>query len=329
MEFVDSESARKEVALRQAAVQSPDRVRKRASLLRYIWFNRYLYIMLIPALVYYLIFHYIPMYGAVVAFKEFSITKGILGSDWAGFEHFRYLFSQDKFWEVFKNTVIISLYRLAFGFPAPIIAALLLNEVRSRLFKQTIQTVIYLPHFISWVILGGILINLLSTDSGVVNNIIKLFGGTPIGFLSNESYFRSTLVLSMIWKEFGWNTIIYIAALAGISPHLYEASVIDGANRFQRLLYLTIPLIRSTIVLILILRLGGIMEAGFEQIFVLYHPGVYRVSDIIDTYVYRIGLTDGKFSLAAAVGLFKSLINFTLLVLANWLSRKMGEHGVY
>ncbi|RAP77202.1 ABC transporter permease [Paenibacillus montanisoli] len=324
MAYIDSEAAVKEVS-----VLTPKPVRKQARLLRYIWFNRYLYLMLVPALLYYLIFHYIPMYGAVVAFKDFSITKGILGSEWAGFKHFEYLFSQDKFWQVIENTVVISLYRLVFGFPAPIIAALLLNEVRVRLFKQTVQTVIYLPHFISWVILGGILINLLSTDSGVVNNVIKLFGGTPIGFLSDESYFRSMLVFSMIWKEFGWNTIIYMAALAGISPHLYEAAVIDGANRFQRLLHLTIPLIRSTIVLILILRLGGIMEAGFEQIFVLYHPGVYRVSDIIDTYVYRIGLAEGRFSLAAAVGLFKSLINFALLVLANWLSRRMGEQGVY
>ncbi|QHT62844.1 sugar ABC transporter permease [Paenibacillus lycopersici] len=324
MSYVESETARIEAGLR-----TRKRLRSKSNLLRYIWFNRYLYLMLTPALVYYLIFHYIPMYGAIVAFKDFSITKGILGSDWAGFKQFDYLFSQDKFWQVIKNTVIISLYRLTFGFPAPIIAALLLNEVRSRAFKKSVQTVIYLPHFISWVILGGILINLLSTDSGVVNNIIKLFGGTPIGFLSNETYFRSTLVFSMIWKEFGWNTIIYMAALAGISPHLYEAAVLDGANRFQRLLYLTLPLIRSTIMLVLILRLGGIMEAGFEQIFVLYNPAVYRVSDIIDTYVYRIGLTDGRFSLAAAVGLFKSLINFGLLVIANWLSRKMGENGVY
>jgi putative aldouronate transport system permease protein len=305
------------------------RVRSRHKLLQYVWFNRYLYLMLAPALLYYLVFHYIPMYGAVIAFKDFSITKGILGSDWAGFKHFEYLFTQDKFWQVIRNTIIISLYRLTFGFPAPIIAALLLNEVRAKLFKQTVQTVIYLPHFISWVILGGILINLLSTDNGMVNNLLKAAGIEPIGFLSDESYFRSTLVFSMIWKEFGWNTIIYMAALAGINPQLYEAAVIDGANRWQRLIHLTIPMIRSTVVLVLILRLGGIMEAGFEQIFVLYHPGVYSVSDIIDTYVYRIGLTEGRFSIAAAVGLFKSIINFALLVLANKLARMLGEQGVY
>lgn len=322
-------TANRDLALKKIELVPGKRVRQKSKLLQYIWFNRYLYLMLAPAVIYYLIFHYVPMYGAVVAFKDFSITKGILGSDWAGFKHFEYLFSQDKFWQVIQNTVIISVYRLIFGFPAPIIVALLLNEVRARLFKRTVQTVIYLPHFISWVILGGILINLLSTDNGVINNIIKAFGGTPIGFMSDETYFRGTLVFSMIWKEFGWNTIIYMAALAGIPPQLYEAAVIDGASRWQRLLHVTIPLIRSTIILILILRLGGIMEAGFEQIFVLYHPGVYSVADIIDTYVYRIGLTEGRFSMAAAVGLFKSAINFALLVLANRLARLMGEQGVY
>lgn len=322
-------TANRDLALKKIELVPGKRVRQKSKLLQYIWFNRYLYLMLAPAVIYYLIFHYVPMYGAVVAFKDFSITKGILGSDWAGFKHFEYLFSQDKFWQVIQNTIIISVYRLIFGFPAPIIVALLLNEVRARLFKRTVQTVIYLPHFISWVILGGILINLLSTDNGVINNIIKAFGGTPIGFMSDETYFRGTLVFSMIWKEFGWNTIIYMAALAGIPPQLYEAAVIDGASRWQRLLHVTIPLIRSTIILILILRLGGIMEAGFEQIFVLYHPGVYSVADIIDTYVYRIGLTEGRFSIAAAVGLFKSAINFALLVLANRLARLMGEQGVY
>ncbi|WP_248930400.1 ABC transporter permease [Paenibacillus hamazuiensis] len=302
---------------------------KQSAFWRYLWFHRHLYLMLAPALLFYLVFHYIPMYGAVVAFKDFSITKGILGSDWAGLKHFNYLFSQDKFWEVIGNTVVISLYRLVFGFPTPLVVALLLNEVRVKLFKRTVQTVIYLPHFISWVILGGLLINLLSTDNGVINNMIKSFGGAPVGFMSDEAYFRGTLVVSMIWKEFGWNTIIYMAALAGINPQLYEAAVIDGAGRWQRLLHVTLPLIRSTVVLLLILRLGGIMEAGFEQIFVLYHPGVYSVADIIDTYVYRIGLTEGRFSMAAAVGLFKSLINFALLVLANRLARMMGEKGVY
>lgn len=295
----------------------------------YVWRRRYLYLMIVPAIAYYAIFHYLPLYGAIIAFKDFNITKGIIGSSWAGFRHFEYLFSLDKFWQVIGNTIIISLNRLVFGFPFPLIVALLLNEVRLAVFKKTVQTVIYLPHFISWVILGGLMVNLLTIDNGVVNNVIRALGGTPVGFMSDESVFRQTLVFSMIWKEFGWNSIIYMAALAGVSPHLYEAAMIDGANRWRRMLHITLPCIRNTIIILLILRLGGIMEAGFEQIFVLYHPGVYSVADIIDTYVYRTGLSEGRFSLAAAVGLFKSMINFALLLIANKLARMMGEQGVY
>lgn len=229
----------------------------------------------------------------------------------------------------FWNTIIISLYRLVFGFPLPLIIAILLNEARKIMFKRMVQTIIYLPHFISWVIMGGLLISLLSTDQGAVNNAVRSISGEPIGFLTDERMFRSTLVGSMIWKEFGWNTIIYMAALAGLNPQLYETAVMDGANRWRRIWHITLPGIRSTIIILFILRIGSLMEAGFEQIFVLYHPGVYRVADIIDTYVYRIGLTEGRYSLAAAVGLFKSAINFTLLIVANWLSRALGEQGVY
>lgn len=296
---------------------------------QYIRVNRYLYLMLLPALIFYAVFHYYPMYGAIIAFKDFNITEGILGSPWVGTKHFMYLFELDKFWIVFWNTIVISFYRLIFGFPTPIIVALLLHEIVNRTFKRTVQTVIYLPHFISWVILGGLLVNLLSTDGGVVNKVIESLGGSPIGFLSDDSHFRSTLVWSMIWKEFGWNTIIYMAALASVNPQLYEAAVMDGANRWHRIWHITIPCIRSTIVILLLLRIGSMMEAGFEQIFVLYHTGVYSVSDIIDTYVYRIGLTEGRFSLASAVGLFKSAINFVLLIVANKLARMMGEQGVY
>ncbi|MGQ7890482.1 ABC transporter permease [Paenibacillus sp. WC2504] len=291
--------------------------------------NRYLYAMLLPALVYYTVFHYVPMYGALIAFKQFSITKGIMGSPWVGFQHFTYLFELEKFWQVFWNTIVISLYRLIFGFPLPLIVAILLNEARKIMFKRKVQTIIYLPHFISWVIMGGLLISLLSTDQGAVNNAVRSLSGEPIGFLTDERIFRSTLVGSMIWKEFGWNTIIYMAALAGLNPQLYEAAVMDGANRWRRIWHITLPGIRGTIIILFILRIGSLMEAGFEQIFVLYHPGVYRVADIIDTYVYRIGLTEGRYSLAAAVGLFKSAINFTLLIVANWLSRALGEQGVY
>lgn len=316
------------MAMPAARLEARAAVRK-STLWKRILANRYMYMMLLPAVGYYAIFHYYPMYGALIAFKQFSITKGIMGSPWVGFKHFEYLFSLDKFWTVFWNTIIISLYRLVFGFPLPLVMAILMNEVRKLAFKKTVQTIVYLPHFISWVIMGGLLIGLLSTDNGVVNNVIRSAGGEPIGFLTDESHFRSTLVWSMIWKEFGWNTIIYMAALAGVNPQLYEAAVVDGANRWRRIWHITLPSIRGTIIILLILRIGGLMEAGFEQIFVLYHPGVYNVADIIDTYVYRIGLTEGRFSLAAAVGLFKSAINFVLLVAANRLSRMMGEQGIY
>ena len=211
----------------------------------------------------------------------------------------------------------------------PSIVALLLNELRYTKLKKTIQTAIYIPNFISWVILGGILTSILSMDNGIVNQVIKALGFQPVGFLTDERYFVPTLVVSMIWKGFGWNTIIYLAAITGIDPQLYDAATVDGANRWQRLLHITLPCIRSVIVVVLITRIGGLMQAGFEQIFVLYHPGVYGTADIIDTYVYRMGLQEGKFELATAVGLFKSIINFGLLVAANKIARMAGEEGIY
>ena len=285
--------------------------------------------MLIPAIVYYIIFCYVPMYGVTIAFKDFNPMLGIWKSSWQGFDTFRQLCALEKFYSVFWNTIRISVIRLIFGFPFPIIVALLLNELRYTKLKKTIQTAIYIPNFISWVILGGILTSILSMDNGIVNQVIKALGFQPVGFLTDERYFVPTLVVSMIWKGFGWNTIIYLAAITGIDPQLYDAATVDGANRWQRLLHITLPCIRSVIVVVLITRIGGLMQAGFEQIFVLYHPGVYGTADIIDTYVYRMGLQEGKFELATAVGLFKSTINFGLLVAANKIARMAGEEGIY
>lgn len=296
---------------------------------KYLWKHKYLYLMLIPAAVYYLIFCYGPMYGATMAFKHFNPMLGIMKSPWAGFGVFEKLFSMDKFYSVFWNTIRISFVRLIFGFPFPVIIALLLNELRHNRMKRAVQTAIYIPNFISWVVLGGILTSLLSMDSGIVNGVIKALGFKPIAFLTDDKVFVPTMVVSMIWKTFGWNTIIYLAAITGIDQQLYEAATVDGASRFQRLWHITLPCIRSIIVIILITRIGSLMQAGFEQIFVLYNPGVYGVSDIIDTYVYRMGLQEGKFELAAAVGLFKSVINFALLVMANRLARMAGEEGIY
>ena len=298
-------------------------------LTKYLWKHKYMYLMLVPAIVYYVIFCYVPMYGASIAFKDFNPMQGIMKSPWVGFDVFEQLFGMSKFYSVFWNTIRISLIRLIFGFPFPIIVALMLNELRWNRVKRVIQTAIYIPNFISWVVLGGIMTSLLSMDSGIVNGIIKMLGFQPIGFLTDERYFVPTLVVSMIWKTFGWNTIIYLAAMTGIDPQLYEAATVDGANRWQRLLHITLPCIRSTIIVVLITRIGSLMQAGFEQIFVLYHPGVYGTADIIDTYVYRMGLQEGKFELASAVGLFKSVVNFILVVIANKTARMMGEEGIY
>jgi putative aldouronate transport system permease protein len=297
----------------------------------YFWFHRSLYLMLAPVIIFYVVFHYAPMYGATIAFRDFNPVKGIWDSPWVGWKYFEYLFSLDKFWEVFRNTLIINAYRIIFGFPIPIIVSLFLNEIRQEFFKRTIQTAIYLPHFLSWVILGGLLLNLLSVDTGVINELLKAVGLPPVAFLTDEHWFRATLVTSDIWKEFGWSTIIYLAALAGVNPQLYEAARIDGANRWQLIRHVTLPGIQSTIIILLVLRLGFIATTGFEQVFVLYSPPVYRVGDIIDTYVYRLGLVQGRFSLAAAVGLFTSVVNFTFLVIANQVAKHFGgrEQGIY
>ena len=295
----------------------------------YVWKKKYLYLMLIPAIVYYIIFCYIPMYGVTIAFKDFNPMLGIWKSEWQGFDTFRKLFEMEKFYSVFWNTIRISLIRLVFGFPFPIIIALLLNELRNVRLKKTIQTIIYVPNFISWVVLGGILTSILSMDTGIVNQVIKTLGFEPIGFLTDEKFFVPTMVVSMIWKTFGWNTIIYLAAMTGVDTQLYEAATVDGANRWQKLINITLPCIRSVIVVVLITRIGSLMQTGFEQIFVLYHPGVYGTADIIDTYVYRMGLQEGKFELATAVGLFKSVINFALVVIANKIARMAGEEGIY
>lgn len=303
--------------------------RRREGLLTYLIRHKYMYMMLVPAVVYYVVFCYVPMFGASIAFKKFNPMVGIWGSEWVGLKYFRQLVSLNKFYQVFWNTLSISFVRLVWGFPFPILIALMLNELRTPRLKRSVQTAVYVPQFISWVVLGGILTNLLSADSGIVNGFIMALGFQPVGFLTDERYFIPTMVVSMIWKTFGWNTIIYLAALTSVDPQLYEAAIVDGAGRFKQLLHITLPSILSTIVVVLIMRIGSLMQAGFEQIFVMYHPGVYGTADIIDTYVYRIGLQEGKFELASAVGLFKSFVNFILIVGANKVARMCGEEGVY
>lgn len=295
--------------------------------LRKIWKDKPLYLILLPGIIYFIIFQYTPMYGAIIAFKDFKVMSGIMGSKWVGLNNFIDFFNHPSFWPVLRNTVIISGYKIIFGFPAPIILALLLNEVKKSAFKRTIQTITYLPHFLSWVVIAGLAAKMLSPSSGTVNLILKAIGLEPIYFMADPRFFRSVLVFTDIWKEIGWSSIIYLAALSSVNPELYEAAIVDGANKWRQLISITIPSISSTIVIMFILRIGGILNAGFEQIFMMYSPNVYNVSDIIDTFVYRIGLESAKYSLATAIGLFKSVIGFSLIILANKLSKLVDENN--
>jgi putative aldouronate transport system permease protein len=288
-----------------------------------------LYLMLLPAVILILLFKYIPMYGVIIAFKDYNFMEGVWGSEWVGFQYFRELFSFDEFPRVVRNTVIISLMKLLVGFPIPIILALLLNELKLDKFKRMVQTITYLPHFISWVIIGGLAIDMLSPSSGIINRIIEMLGFQPIFFMSDEGIFRWILVGSDIWKEAGWGAIIYLAALLGINDELYQAATVDGANRFRQIWHISLPGLKSTIIIILLLRIGYILDAGFEQVLVMYNPTVYDVADIIDTYVFRVGLGSMQFGLTTAAGLFKSVIGCVLLVLANVFARRMGEEGIF
>lgn len=286
--------------------------------------------MMLPAIAYYILFHYVPMYGAVLAFKDFQLLKGIWNSPWIGMHHFMYAFSDPVFMQVLKNTIIISFYKLIFGFPVPVVFALLLNEVASAKFKKLAQTISYLPHFISWVVMAGIFMSILSID-GLVNSVIKLFGMDPVLFMGNEQYFRLILVLTEIYKSFGWGAIVYFAAISGINGELYEAAIIDGAGRFKRVIYITIPMLAPVMAILLILSMAGILDAGFDQIFNMYSVNVYRVSDIIDTYVYRKGMVEMKYSYATAVGLFKSVVALIMIVTVNQVIKTMGgkEHALW
>ncbi|MFD0958052.1 ABC transporter permease [Paenibacillus chungangensis] len=287
-----------------------------------------LYLFLIPGLLYFVIFKYLPMYGIMIAFQDYSPFKGIAGSPFVGLKHFMRFFEDDAFITVFRNTLLISLYKLIFGFPVPIILALMLNEVRVLWFKRTAQTLFYIPHFFSWVIFGGIVIQVLSSK-GMVNSVIAFFGGDPILFMAEKSFFRSILVISDILKESGWASIIYIAAIAGVDPALYEAVRMDGAKKRHEIWHVTLPGIKSTIIILFILQLGNILELGVQQVFMLYNPLVYEVGDIIDTYVYRVGLTEQKYSFATAVGLFQATVGLILIYMANFLAKRYGGGGLW
>lgn len=313
----------------QAAQPAVKQKSKAGAAWKYLKRKKYLYLLLLPCMLYMLIFQYIPMYGVVMAFQDFSFKGGFFGSEWVGLENFQYLFSLPDFYRVLTNSISLSLLRLVFAFPIPIILALMINEIPWLRYKKACQTVIYLPYFISWVVIGGILVNLLSPSWGFANLFLKSIGMEPVFFLGEEEYFRPIVVISHIWKQAGWDTIIYLAAITSINPELYEAAKIDGASKFKRIFYVTLPCIRSTIVILLLLSIGGLMGNGFEQINVLQNSNNIMISEVFETYTYRVGMVNGRFSFATTVGLFSSTVGFILLLLANWAAKLLGEDGIF
>ncbi|KAF4324824.1 hypothetical protein G195_001105 [Phytophthora kernoviae 00238/432] len=291
--------------------------------------NWQLYLLISPVVAYYIVFQYLPMYGIQIAFKDFIATKGIWGSPWVGFEHFERFFHSYFFWRLIKNTLGLGLYSLAVGFPVPIILALLMNEVRAEKFKKFVQTITYAPHFLSTVVVVGIMMMFLSPRYGIINHFIGMFGGTPINFLSEPSWFKTLFVMSDVWQTMGWSSIIYLAALAGVDSQLHEAARVDGATRLQRIWHINIPSIMPTIIILFILNIGSIMGIGFEKVLLMQNTLNLETSDIISTYVYRSGIQDAEYSFSAAIGLFNSIINFILLVTVNQISKRMSETSLW
>ena len=287
------------------------------------------YLLLIPVVAWYLIFCYYPMYGVVLGFKDYLPKDGILGSEWVGFEHFQWLFETDGFTRALKNTIIISLLKLLFCFPAPIILSLFINEVQAKIFKKSIQTAIYLPFFISWVVMAGIIYNILAVNGGIVNNILVALGLERKSFMTDPNWFYPILLIAEIWKGAGWGTVIYIAAISGISPDLYEAASLDGCGRFKKMWYITLPSISPVIIMMFIMQIGNILNAGFDSIFNLYNVSVYSVADILDTYAYTIGIGQGLVEKGTALGLFKAVINFVILLASNAIIKKITGQGLY
>lgn len=291
--------------------------------------DKLLYIMLIPFVAYFVIFVYKPMAGLQIAFKEYNVFKGISESPWVGLNNFVEFFSGPYFWRILRNTVVISLYDLAFCFPAPIILALLFNEVRQKTFKKFAQTATYIPYFISSVVIAGLVTSFLSPSTGIVNNIIALFGGERKYFLTQPEYFRGIFTIMNIWKTAGFNSIIYLSALTAIDEGLYEAAVIDGAGRWKQTTHITLPGIMPTMVMMFIMKIGNMLNVGYEQIILLYQPTTYETADVINTYVYRTGLIDADYSLAAAVGLFNGLVGMILVCTTNYLSKRITEYSLW
>ena len=290
--------------------------------------HKVLYLLMVPGLLYFVLFRYLPMFGLVIAFKDYNIFKGIWASDWVGLANFEALVHSSDFWNVMKNTLVISLTKILIGFPIPILLAILLNDIKSMRFKRVTQTFLYLPHFLSWVVIGGIMLNLFSPVFGLAGEVFRTLGIEPVNIMAKKGSIFWVVIFSDVWKEAGWSTIVFLAALTQVDESLYEAAKMDGANKFKQMLHITLPCISSIVIVMLILRIGKVMNAGFEQILVLQNPITMESIDIFDTYVYREGLGRGSYSFAAAVDTFKSVIALILVTSANKISKLFGEEGI-
>ena len=303
--------------------------RRQTPLLTRILHQWDLQILVIPSILFILVFSYVPMYGIIMAFQEFRLGDFPGASQWVGFKQFLSLFKDPNFGRVLRNTVVISLLKMAINFPIPIIFAVFVNELRVERFKRIAQTISYLPHFISWVVLAGIITNFLSMNDGLINDLVVAMGGEKINFLGSSDWFRTVIVGTNIWKEAGWGTVIYLASLSAISPEYYEAATVDGANRFQRIRHITLPGIAGTIVILLVLQIGGLMNNGFEQIYLFQNDLNLSVSDVFETYTYKIGISGGQYSYSTAVGLFKNVVGMILIFTSNYAARRMGHATLY
>lgn len=318
-------------AAQQISLNLPPNIRKKTtlgSIIKKFMKQKALWLMALPGVIWYFTFCYVPMYGLIIAFKNFSPFRGILKSPWVGFKWFEQFFSSQFFWPLIRNTLLLNIYSIIFSFPVPIILALVLNEIQHSWYKRTGQTISYLPHFISTVVIVGMVTNFL-TPGGIINNFLGLFGVEPINFLVKPEWFRTIYIASGVWQSAGWGSIIYLAAIGGIDQELYEAATVDGASKIRQLLNVTIPCILPTIIILLILNVGHILSIGYEKILLLYNPSTYETADVINTYVYRRGIISGEFSFGAAVGLFQSVVNFITVVAANKISKTISEVSLW
>ena len=316
-----------------AVINRPQSQSRGRRILRQLVEYRYLHLMVIPGMLFFLLFKYVPMYGIIIAFKNYKGASGgfeaIMSSPWIGFKNFEIFFKSLYCQRVFKNTIYLSILRLVFSFPAPILLALLINEIRTNWFKRTVQTITYMPYFLSWVVVAGLLNTMLSPDNGAINTLIKMSGGQSVYFLTSKQWFRPILILSEIWKNIGYGSIVYLAAITSIDQEQYEAARVDGANKLQQIIHITLPALSEIIAIMLILQIGKMFDDNFDQIFNLYSPSVYDVSDVFETYVYRNGIQQSKFSYSAAVGLVKSVLALVMILFSNRASRKLGAQGLF